>query len=246
MANIKRLVAAFEEERALRAWLDANATECPGCAAWVNKSEGCSHMTCSKCGSHFCYRCGQSLRPSDPYKHYNTPGGRCYGKLFDFAPGGEPTSGSGLASFFRRMSWRDWRDGRARCGGLTGTDSHTSGRSRRRRGSGREKRRIEDGRDAVVRYAGLVILSQGSIPSSSLLLHCHHTRIFTRAHVCAATKKRDRSDAAPYGHHGSFASVRPDAPGAAGSGLPPALLLLALLSRCPPPCPAASCWPPLR
>ncbi|KPV73999.1 uncharacterized protein RHOBADRAFT_16534 [Rhodotorula graminis WP1] len=90
VANIKRLVAAFEEERALREWLDANATECPGCGAWVNKSGGCSHMTCTKCQAHFCYRCGQSLRPTDPYRHYNTPGGRCYGKLFEFMPGQEP------------------------------------------------------------------------------------------------------------------------------------------------------------
>ncbi|GAA5836574.1 hypothetical protein JCM9279_000430 [Rhodotorula babjevae] len=90
VANIKRLVAAFEEERALREWLDANATECPGCGAWVNKSGGCSHMTCTKCNAHFCYRCGQSLRPTDPYRHYNTPGARCYGKLFEFMPGQEP------------------------------------------------------------------------------------------------------------------------------------------------------------
>ncbi|GAA5896671.1 hypothetical protein JCM8208_004261 [Rhodotorula glutinis] len=90
VANIKRLVAAFEEERALREWLDANATECPGCGAWVNKSGGCSHMTCTKCQAHFCYRCGLSLRPTDPYKHYNTPGSRCYGKLFEFMPGQEP------------------------------------------------------------------------------------------------------------------------------------------------------------
>ncbi|GAA5821790.1 hypothetical protein JCM3770_000146 [Rhodotorula araucariae] len=92
-SNIKRLVAAFEEERALREWLDKNATECPGCGAWVNKSAGCNHMTCSKCACHFCYRCGKSIRPTDPYAHYNTPGMRCYGKLFDFAPGGEPDVG---------------------------------------------------------------------------------------------------------------------------------------------------------
>ncbi|GJN93479.1 hypothetical protein Rhopal_006536-T1 [Rhodotorula paludigena] len=89
-SNIKRLVAAYEEERALREWLDANATECPGCSCYVNKSSGCNHMTCSKCNCHFCYRCGKSISPTDPYKHFNTPGGRCYGKLFDFAPGGEP------------------------------------------------------------------------------------------------------------------------------------------------------------
>lgn len=62
-SNIKRLVAAYEEERALREWLDANATECPGCSCYVNKSSGCNHMTCSKCNCHFCYRCGKVRYP---------------------------------------------------------------------------------------------------------------------------------------------------------------------------------------
>ncbi|BGP19075.1 hypothetical protein JCM10213v2_007162 [Rhodosporidiobolus nylandii] len=89
-ANLKRLVAAYEEERALQEWLQQNATECPGCSCYVNKSSGCNHMTCAKCATHFCYRCGKSISPADPYKHFNTPGGRCYGKLFDFLPGQEP------------------------------------------------------------------------------------------------------------------------------------------------------------
>ncbi|GAA5988778.1 hypothetical protein JCM10908_006166 [Rhodotorula pacifica] len=89
-ANIKRLVAAYEEERALQEWLQAHSTQCPGCSAWVEKSQGCNHMTCAKCASHFCYRCGKSISPRDPYKHFSTPGMSCYGKLFDFAPGQEP------------------------------------------------------------------------------------------------------------------------------------------------------------
>lgn len=47
-------------------------------------------MTCAKCTAHFCYRCGKSISPRDPYKHFSTPGMTCYGKLFDFAPGQEP------------------------------------------------------------------------------------------------------------------------------------------------------------
>ncbi|GAA5865604.1 hypothetical protein JCM3774_002065 [Rhodotorula dairenensis] len=89
-ANIKRLVAAYEEERALQEWLQAHSTQCPGCSAWVEKSQGCNHMTCAKCATHFCYRCGKSISPRDPYKHFATPGMTCYGKLFDFAPGQEP------------------------------------------------------------------------------------------------------------------------------------------------------------
>ncbi|TKA51816.1 hypothetical protein B0A53_05168 [Rhodotorula sp. CCFEE 5036] len=89
-ADIKRLVAAYEEERALQEWLQAHSTQCPGCSARVEKSQGCNHMTCAKCASHFCYRCGKSISPRDPYKHFSTPGMTCYGKLFDFAPGQEP------------------------------------------------------------------------------------------------------------------------------------------------------------
>ncbi|GAA5825953.1 hypothetical protein JCM11251_000066 [Rhodosporidiobolus azoricus] len=89
-ANLKRLVAAYEEERLLREWLEENATRCPGCDIPIEKSHGCNHVTCAKCQTHLCYRCGKSISPTDPYKHFSTPGGRCYGHLFDFNPGHEP------------------------------------------------------------------------------------------------------------------------------------------------------------
>ncbi|GAA5838946.1 hypothetical protein JCM3766R1_004537 [Sporobolomyces carnicolor] len=89
-ANVRRLVAAFEEEKALQEWFDKNSQECPGCAIRVEKSHGCNHMTCGKCRTHFCYRCGKSISPTEPYRHFNTPSSICYGKLFDFAPGQEP------------------------------------------------------------------------------------------------------------------------------------------------------------
>lgn len=31
--------------------------KCPGCEAWIERNEGCNHMTC-KCGAQICYRCG--------------------------------------------------------------------------------------------------------------------------------------------------------------------------------------------
>jgi len=31
--------------------------QCPGCKHWVEKIEGCNHMSCT-CGYEFCYRCG--------------------------------------------------------------------------------------------------------------------------------------------------------------------------------------------
>ncbi|EFI28584.1 ring finger protein 14 isoform 2 [Coprinopsis cinerea okayama7 len=72
--NIQNLVARYQEELANKEWLAESTTECPGC--------GC-HMTCWKCGKHFCYRCGTGLNPSSPYAHFSQPG-RCFQKLFDF------------------------------------------------------------------------------------------------------------------------------------------------------------------
>jgi hypothetical protein len=65
-------------------------------------SHGCNHMTCGRCGSHFCYRCGSSvstyflkdtfqvlcttyaqISPQDPYAHYRKPGQPCFERLFD-------------------------------------------------------------------------------------------------------------------------------------------------------------------
>ncbi|KDE07429.1 hypothetical protein MVLG_02296 [Microbotryum lychnidis-dioicae p1A1 Lamole] len=90
-ANIRHLVAVFEEERLNREWMDKMTVKCPGCDAGVEKSQGCNHMQCSRCSSHFCFRCGKSLSAIDPYKHFSTPGSPCYQKLFDFVA--EPANG---------------------------------------------------------------------------------------------------------------------------------------------------------
>ena len=34
---------------------------CPGCKTLVERSAGCSHMTC-RCGAHFCYHCAASWK----------------------------------------------------------------------------------------------------------------------------------------------------------------------------------------
>ncbi|KAF9259076.1 RWD-domain-containing protein [Marasmius fiardii PR-910] len=81
--NIARLVDAYHEEQANKKWLEASTTACAGCGVSVEKSLGCNHMTCAKCKIHFCYKCGQKLNPSDPYKHFSMKGQPCYNKLFD-------------------------------------------------------------------------------------------------------------------------------------------------------------------
>lgn len=38
-----------------------NFKQCPKCRRWVEKTQGCDHMTC-RCGGEFCYKCGGPYR----------------------------------------------------------------------------------------------------------------------------------------------------------------------------------------
>lgn len=112
--NVLRLVRQYEEEQENKKWMDSSTTTCPGCEVKVEKSMGCNHvrhtlltclltivhctknvsltgirpltsqMTCAKCKTHFCYRCGAKIPAADPYKHFSTPRTPCFSKLFDF------------------------------------------------------------------------------------------------------------------------------------------------------------------
>ncbi|VDB84506.1 unnamed protein product [Peniophora sp. CBMAI 1063] len=81
--NLAKLVARWQEEKANREYFEENSTSCPHCSVRVQKSHGCNHMTCAKCKTHFCYRCGQRLQPNNPYAHFSTPNLPCYQQLFD-------------------------------------------------------------------------------------------------------------------------------------------------------------------
>ncbi|KDR84753.1 hypothetical protein GALMADRAFT_217815 [Galerina marginata CBS 339.88] len=81
---VLRLVAQHEQEIATTQWISSSTTLCPGCESPVEKSEGCNHMTCSKCRKHFCYRCGMQLDPLHPYDHFSVAATRCFNKLFDW------------------------------------------------------------------------------------------------------------------------------------------------------------------
>jgi hypothetical protein len=48
--------------------------ECPACSATVQRADGCNHMTCPTCASHFCYVCGETLEAGVIYRHW---GERC-------------------------------------------------------------------------------------------------------------------------------------------------------------------------
>jgi len=36
----------------------AGTKRCPGCGICIFRTEGCPHMNCTQCGTHFCYLCG--------------------------------------------------------------------------------------------------------------------------------------------------------------------------------------------
>ena len=36
----------------------ANCQRCPLCNVYIQRSTGCDHMTCNRCDTHFCYKCG--------------------------------------------------------------------------------------------------------------------------------------------------------------------------------------------
>ena len=37
---------------------DANCQKCPVCRVYIQRTTGCDHMTCNRCDSEFCYKCG--------------------------------------------------------------------------------------------------------------------------------------------------------------------------------------------
>ncbi|XP_070534844.1 E3 ubiquitin-protein ligase RNF217-like isoform X2 [Ptychodera flava] len=55
-------------DKLLRAWAKErsygqnNAQRCPKCRVYIQRSSGCDHMTCSRCKTEFCYRCGKQFR----------------------------------------------------------------------------------------------------------------------------------------------------------------------------------------
>ncbi|KAI1867956.1 uncharacterized protein JN550_006763 [Neoarthrinium moseri] len=80
-----------EEEKASLEYLQMHTTPCPTCAAPCQKTQGCNHMRCFRCQTHFCYLCSAWLNPENPYQHFNTqPSGEvnsCYMRLWELEGG---------------------------------------------------------------------------------------------------------------------------------------------------------------
>ncbi|KAJ3976763.1 hypothetical protein EV361DRAFT_958414 [Lentinula raphanica] len=47
---------------------------CPKCSLWIEKTEGCNHISC-RCGAHICWRCMGIFESTAIYQHMNTAHG---------------------------------------------------------------------------------------------------------------------------------------------------------------------------
>lgn len=60
------------------------AKDCPKCKSTIEKTEGCNHITCARCGTHICWECMQTFGDSKScYAHMN----REHGSVGLFFPG---------------------------------------------------------------------------------------------------------------------------------------------------------------
>jgi len=71
-----------EQERRNDEWARANGVKrCPNCSVWIEKTEGCNHMTC-KCGAHMCWVCSRAFDAGEIYEHLNS----AHGGFFNVPP----------------------------------------------------------------------------------------------------------------------------------------------------------------
>ncbi|OBT75050.1 hypothetical protein VF21_06529 [Pseudogymnoascus sp. 05NY08] len=75
------------EDKASLEYIKFHTTPCPTCAVPAQKTHGCNHMICQRCGTHFCYLCASWLDVGNPYQHYNTETTGCYQRLWELEGG---------------------------------------------------------------------------------------------------------------------------------------------------------------
>ncbi|KAI5289395.1 translation termination inhibitor protein itt1 [Ascosphaera aggregata] len=77
-------------EKANQEYIEKYTSPCPTCSSRAQKSMGCNHMICFKCGTHFCYLCSSWLDQQNPYKHFNDVRSSCHMRLWELEAGDVP------------------------------------------------------------------------------------------------------------------------------------------------------------
>jgi IBR domain. len=65
---IKSYASSRNVDQSVSLWVQEHANVCPNCRNGIERSEGCFHMNCTQCGTHFCYECGEEIF----YPYYGT------------------------------------------------------------------------------------------------------------------------------------------------------------------------------
>ncbi|KAF2432282.1 RING finger protein-like protein, partial [Tothia fuscella] len=76
-----------EEEQASYDYIRMHTSPCPSCTVPCQKTQGCNHMNCYQCNTHFCYLCSSWLDPQNPYQHFNEEGRDCFQRLWELEEG---------------------------------------------------------------------------------------------------------------------------------------------------------------
>ncbi|KAF8880216.1 hypothetical protein CPB84DRAFT_1792699 [Gymnopilus junonius] len=81
----RRVLNSPEEQERLNEQLATQSgyKKCPQCKIWIEKTEGCNHMTC-KCGAHICWRCMGIFTETTIYDHMR----EAHGNIYDNVPEG--------------------------------------------------------------------------------------------------------------------------------------------------------------
>ena len=72
--NLAHYGECGEIDNLLNVYINTNTKKCPNieCNISYEKNEGCNHMRCLSCGTHFCWLCGLSYNIDDIIDHYDT------------------------------------------------------------------------------------------------------------------------------------------------------------------------------
>ncbi|KKY23779.1 putative ring finger protein [Diplodia seriata] len=97
-----------EEEQASYDYLRMHTSQCPTCSSPCQKTQGCNHMCCFQCRTHFCYLCGAWLAPDNPYQHFNNKTIGCYMRLWELEEGDEGNANNGGNRDVRFDGARGW------------------------------------------------------------------------------------------------------------------------------------------